>query len=148
MHSYEEVEKAIWSKLSMGLSFSMPVPVKRGGGLLDVVFTHSVKFSTREPNEPRSLIEADLERHTVTRSEVPESFDGILFAPEPLTMPVSYEEKTAEAKSLYAEVREEATAGKVGPASQRYAELVWSVAQRPLRPYYRALSPALFAHCQ
>ncbi len=148
MYSYEEVEKSIWSKLPMGLSFSMPVPAKRDEGLLDVVFTYSVKFSTREPNEPRSLIEADLESHTVTRSEVPESFDEIPFAPEPLTMPVSYDEKTAEAKSLYAEVREEAARGEVGPASQRYAELVWSVAQKPLRPYYRALSPALFANCQ
>lgn len=148
MHSYEEVEKAIWPELLMGLSFSMPVPVLGSDGLLDVVFLYSVNRRSRSVNKPHSIIQANLSDGSSTRVNEPQVFEAVEFVPAPFEMPSSFAEKTEEAKALYAETREEVARGEAGPASKRYAELVWSVTQKPLRPYYRALSPTLFADCQ
>lgn len=148
MHGYEEVEKAIWTELPMGLSFSMPVPVSCSKGLFDVVFLYSVDRRSRSVNKPHGIIQANLSDGSSTRVNEPQVFEAVEFVPTPFEIPSSFAEKTEEAKALYAEVREEVARDEAGPASKRYAELVWSVAQKPLRPYSRALSPTLFADCQ
>jgi hypothetical protein len=148
MNSYEEIEAALWKKLPMGQAHSLPVPTMRGGTLLDLVFINSVDRETRQPNAPHAVIEVDMAAGTSVKIEEPETLRKITFEPIPFEVPERFKEKVAEAKELYGEVREEAAAGEAGPASKRYAELVWSVSQKPLRPYYRALSPALFADCQ
>ena len=148
MHSFAEVEKTIWASLPLGKTFSMPIPIKRDDDLLDVVFLYSVNHSTLAANQPAGVIEIDVEKGTSISTSCPATFGNVDFQPAPFENPVSFREKNSEAENLYAEVREETAAGEVGPASKRYAELVWAVTQKPLRPYYRALSPALFADCK
>ncbi len=148
MHSYKEVEKAIWSELPMGLSYSMPVPVLDDGKLLDTVFVFSVNRKTRSANESHAIIQVDLSNGSSVLINEPEIFERVSFEATPFEAPESFAEKTSEAQALYGEVREEIAGGSVGAASKRYAKLVLATTQKSLRPYYHALSPVLFANCQ
>ena len=148
MHTYKDFQKVAWRELPMGQSISLPVPVRCNNALVDAVFTYTSDRATSSTGKALLVIEANLDEGGAVALDAAEVFADVAYEPAPFSAPESYKEKSAEAKSLYAEVREEAARGEVGPASQRYAELVWSVAQKPLRPYYRALSPALFANCQ
>ena len=148
MHTYKDFKRLAWRELPFGHAVSLPIPVMRNNTLEDVVFSYVSDSHTHIPSKPLILIEADLERGEAQSREAEEALSTVSYEPSPYEAPESYREKSVEAKSLYAEVREEAAAGNVGPASKRYAELVWSVTQKPLRPYYRALSPTLFADCK
>lgn len=148
MRTYKDFKHVVWKALPLGHIISLPVPIMRNDTLIDVVFSYVNDSATLIPSKPLLLIEVDLEKADAHCDDAEGAFPDVAYEPAPYETVESYKEKTAEAKSLYAEVREETATGKVGPASQRYAELVWSVTQKPLRPYYRALSPALFANCQ
>ncbi len=148
MHTYKDFKRIAWRELPLGHAVSLPIPVMRNNTLVDVVFSYVSDIDTYIPSKPLILIEADLEKGEAQSRETAEAFSAVSYEPSPYEELESYREKSAEAKNLYAEVREETAAGNVGPASKRYAELVWSVTQKPLRPYYRALSPALFADCK
>ncbi|MDO4848941.1 MAG: hypothetical protein Q4B45_04090 [Coriobacteriia bacterium] len=148
MRTYKDFKHVVWRALPLGHVISLPIPIMRNDALVDVVFSYVNDSTTLIPSKPLLIIETDLEKAEAHYSEAEGAFPDITYEPAPYEAVESYKEKTAEAKSLYAEIREEAVRGEVGPASQHYAELVWSVTQKPLRPYYRALSPALFANCQ
>ncbi len=148
MHSYKDFKRIAWQALPLGHAVSLPVPVMRNNALVDVVFSYVNDEATHIPSKPLLLIEANLDTKAAESREAKGAFPEVGYEPAPYVTIESYKEKSAEAKSLYGEVCEEVAEGKIGPASQRYAELVWSITQEPLRPYYRALSPTLFAACQ
>lgn len=148
MHTYKDFKRVAWQQLPLGHAVSLPVPVVQNNALVDVVFSYVSDDDTRIPSKPLLVIKTNLENGEAISDEAEKTFSNVAYVPAPYEPIASYKEKADEAKSLYAEVREEAAAGKVGPVSKRYAELIWSITQKPLRPYYRALSPALFVNCQ
>ena len=147
MASYDDVEAALWRCLPMGQNYSMPVPVVEGGKLYDVVFTYATDRKTHEVGAPLGFIRVDA-AGDAERAELPSAFAEVEFEPAALETPAGYAENTTEAESLYEAVHEEASVNETGPASERYAGLVWATTQKSLRPYYKALSPDLFADCQ
>ncbi len=147
MHTYREFQKVAWRELPTGQSVSLPVPIPHNESLLDTVFTYPGNHKTHEVGAPLLVIEADLDRGIATATSATEIFSDVHFQAMPFKTLALYKERASEAKALYAEAREEVARGKIGPASKRYAELVWSVTQKPLQPYYQALSPTLFADC-
>ena len=148
MYTYKNFQKIAWRKLPTGQNISFPVPLLENKALVDAAFTYTANNFDHSVGKPLLVIKANLSEGCAEATNASEAFASIVHESTLREIPDSYREKAAEAKALYAEVREETAAGNVGPASKRYAELVWSVTQKPLRPYYRALSPALFADCK
>lgn len=144
MLNYKEVQSVLWSRLPTGQNISFPIPVLNEGILYDLAFTYTCDSETHMVHTPLAVIAADCDSGQAVEHNAREFFSDVRFAPTPFETPSNYKQISREAKQLYGSVREEALAAKPGAASQRYVELVQSITQPALLPYYRALAPALF----
>ncbi len=145
MLDYREVQSVLWSRLPTGQNISFPVPVLNEGILYDLAFTYTYDSATHIAHTPLAVIAANCDSRQVVEYDAHEFFSRVRFAPTPFETPSNYKQISREAKRLYGSVREEALAAKPGTASQRYIELVQSITQPALLPYYRALAPVLFS---
>lgn len=144
MLDYKEVQSVLWSRLPMGQNISFPVPVLNEGILYDLAFTYACDPATHMAHTPLAVIAADCDSKQAVEHDAREFFSHVRFAPTPFETTSNYKQISREAKQLYGSVREEALAAKPGAVSRRYIELVQSITQPALLPYYRALAPALF----